>query len=273
MADGRIIIGEYESYPFTKNGKLVVGEYEPYPFIQHGKLSIGYLGETSLWGSLSQSGIGIISGRDYKLSFIMTDFVTIGFPGTIDVKQGTQILDSFTTDESGTKTITFTADSSGDSIGFYPNILVTTGKIDTVKLKELLTPAASDNRPAKEFLVGNTDDGGAIFFRADTQVLQIQPSPQMYSNPIAIASELEAGTQTKIFVSLDDKQFFQLEGTVTKGVSILKPATSSNINSLDQNKPPLVKTIQLSYRDSSKNLCRLIQAAVITIPTPIDYAQ
>ena len=129
------------------------------------------------------------------------------------------------------------------------------------------------NIPIKEFLVGNTDEGGVIFFRADTQILQIQPSPQMYSNPIAIVTEMERGTQTKAFISLDDKPFFQLEGTVTKGISILKPATSSNINSLDDSKPPLAQSIQLSYRDSSKNLCRLIQTAVITNPTSIDYVE
>jgi hypothetical protein len=164
-------------------------------------------------------------------------------------------------------TTTFVADNSGGTISFVPSVDAEL-TLDNITIKKVIVSAVEDNIPIKEFLTGNTDEGKEIFFRADTQTLQIQPSPQMYSNPIAIITEVERGTQLKAFISLDDKPFYQLEGTVTKGVSIVKPNAASN----EKVKPPLAQSIQLSYRDSSKQLCRLIQAAVITTPTTIDYS-
>lgn len=139
--------------------------------------------------------------------------------------------------------------------------------VDTVSLRPL-TQGTADNRTVNEFLTGNTDNGREIFFRADTQVLQIQPSPELYSSPLGVAVEMERGTQTKTFISLDDKPFYQLEGTNVKGVSILKP----NARSDEEVKPPLAQSIQISLRDSSKQLNRIIQLAVVTLPTPIDYS-
>jgi putative lipoic acid-binding regulatory protein len=197
---------------------------------------------------------------------------TISVVGTAQVALTEDYINTITDVTNATYTDTFVRLGA---TGNYNLSVITSGATTSVTLFNIslrkLTVATNDNIPVKEFLTGNTDEGGVIFFRADTQILQLQPSPQLYSNPIALATEIERGTQTKIFMSMDDKPFLQLEGTVTKGVSILKPATSSNIDSLDESKTPLAKSIQLSFRDSSKNLCRIIQAAVITVPTPIDY--
>lgn len=144
----------------------------------------------------------------------------------------------------------------------------TSAIVDKVSLKKL-TPAVNDNLPIKEFLYGDTDEGNPVFFRADTQTLQIQPNPEMYSTPIAIATETERGSQLKAFVSIDDKPFYQLEGTITKDVSILKTDARSD----EEMTPPLAQSIQLSFRDSSKNRCRVVQTAIITTPTSIDYSQ
>jgi len=161
----------------------------------------------------------------------------------------------------------FVADGSGNIISFL-SVDGFEFSIEKVSIKKVMSEETNDNIPVGEFLTGNTDDGKEIFFRADTQTLQIQESPQMYSNPIALITESDRSSQLKAFVSLDDKPFYQLEGTVTKGISILKMNSSSD----EKIKPPLVQSVQVSYRDSSKQLCRLIQAAVITTHTPIDYS-
>ena len=72
----------------------------------------------------------------------------------------------------------------------------------------------------------------------------------------------------EVLFTIDDKPFYQLEGTITKDVSILKADARSD----EDVTPPLAQSIQLSFRDSSKNRCRIIQTAILTTPTPIDYA-
>ena len=223
------------------------------------------------WGSLIQSGLSITPGIEYKLKFKINNIETLGIsgPGTINVIQGTQEILIVTDSQTGAISTSFTADNSGNSISFLPNGYITDVDIDNISLKEILHPSVDDNIPIKEFLSGNTDEGQEIFFRVDTLIIQIQPSMQMYSNPLAVVTDLEAGTQMKTFVSLDDKPFYQLEGTNTKGVSILK----FNARSDEEKKPPLIQSIQVSYRDSSKNLCKITQMAIITLPTTIDYSQ
>jgi hypothetical protein len=212
---------------------------------------------------LEQNATYKISGN---VSTVGTVTLSVGSSYTLDM-----------TNSSGVFSHTFThTDVDGDyTLKFDPTVTyygeAVSAVINSISLKKVNVLPGVDNLPVKEFLVGNTDDGDVIFFRADLQTIHFQESAQLLSNPVAIATEIERGTQTKLFISLDDKPFFQLEGTVTKDVSILKPATSSNIDSLDQNKPPLASAIKLSYRDSSKNLCRIIQTAIISNPTPIDY--
>jgi hypothetical protein len=162
----------------------------------------------------------------------------------------------------------FVADGSGDKISFYP---IDGGdfSIEVVSIKEVITAETYDNYPIVEFLTGNTDHGKEIFFRADTPIIQIQDSQELYSNILGIVVDLDRGSQMKTFISLDDKPFYQLAGTVTKGVSILK-GNSSSTNKIT---PALAQAVQISYRDSSKQLCRINQMAIITLPTPIDFSQ
>lgn len=129
--------------------------------------------------------------------------------------------------------------------------------------KYLLGAHDGNSKSIVSFLNGNTDDGDEIFLRVDTQELQFTQEFEMYSNPIAVVIETQRGTQMKCFISVDKSDFYELKGTIKKGVSILK------INSEDEakTKPTVCRKIKLSFRDSSKQLCRLTQFAVIYLPT------
>lgn len=163
-------------------------------------------------------------------------------------------------------TVTFIADSSGTSISFQPSAgSVLT--LDNVSLKKVITPAVVTNIPIKEFLVGNTDEGKEIHFRVDTQAIQMQPNPEMYSAPLALITETERGSLMKAFISTDGDPFMELEGEIGKGVSVLP------IHRSDGKLVPLIaQSVKISYRDSSKQLCRVLQTAVVTTPTTIDHA-
>lgn len=197
----------------------------------------------------------------YRISYIIPSI-----SGSLSVQVAEDYARTITT--AGYYTDTFSHVGAGSyNMGFFP-ITLSSATVQAASIKKVTQGAVDDNIPIKEFLTGTTDEGVPIFFRADTQTLQIQPSPEMYSTPIALAVEMERGTQTKTFISLDDKPFYELEGTNIKGISILKPHESSD----EKIKPPLAQSIQVSLRDSSKQLNRVIQMAVITVPTPIDYS-
>jgi len=169
-----------------------------------------------------------------------------------------------------TISINFIADSSGDAITFQGSTGVTSINIDNVSLKEVLSPATVSNFPVKEFLYGSTDDNEAIFFRADTQRMQLNPTFETFGTPMSVATRVQRGSLVKCFVALDDEDFYELEGTVTKGVSIVKVHSKNKSNIIS---PPLTRDIQISWRDSSKQLCRLLQTSIVFIPGTIDENQ
>ena len=169
-----------------------------------------------------------------------------------------------------TVTIDFIADNTGDILSFVGSGVAASINLDSVSLKEVTTPAASDNYSVKEFLSGTTDEGNSIFFRVDTQQMQFSSNFETLSNPIAIVTRSHRGALMKCFVALDDDDFYEIEGTVNKGVSILK------VHAKDRKgipTPPLAKEIRVSWRDSSKQLCRLIQTSIVFIPGTMDYSE
>lgn len=140
--------------------------------------------------------------------------------------------------------------------------------MDHLGVERLLIEHEGTGKFVKEFLANdtNTDDGAEIFFRADTQELQLIKEFEVYGALLSVVTETERGTSLDIFVGLDDAEFYEIEGTVTKGFSILK------INSEDasKTKPVLCRKVRISYRDSSKQICRISQMAVVYLPTTMD---
>lgn len=221
----------------------------------------------SLTGVLSQS-ITLAANTDYQVSYAVT--VT----GSVAVQIGNDYYRTVSSSSTITDTFSHGAGSGSYTVSFTPMTGVTSLNVDSMSVKKVISEAVVENEEIKEFLTGVTDEGIPIFFRADTQILQLQSNPEMYSQPVAIHTEMERGSMTKAFVSLDDKPFYEVEGTVTKGISSLKightPAISADTSTDPKNQ--IAKSIQVSYRDSSEQLNRLVQAAIVTISTPIDHS-
>lgn len=136
--------------------------------------------------------------------------------------------------------------------------------IDAQGVERVLITNEQSGKSVKEFLVGNTDDGDVIFFRADTQVLQFSRAFEIYAEPLEIMTEVDRGSSMECFVALDeDDDFYAIDGTFRKGVSTLK-VTSRDPQRV---KPTPCRKIRISFRDGSKQQCKLLQATVTYIQT------
>jgi hypothetical protein len=141
--------------------------------------------------------------------------------------------------------------------------------IDSDGTEQLVMAHSGSGKYIKEFLNGNTDDGDNIFFRADLQPIQFLDEFEINSVPNSLITETQRGTSLKAFVALDDGPYFELKGNATKGSSILKISETSAGN---PNKT-VCKLLRISYRDSSAQRCRILQSAVIYMPTTMDRSE
>ena len=170
-----------------------------------------------------------------------------------------------------TQIVDFIADGTGDIIEFVCESVGVTLSVDNVSIKEIEQESTSERKAVKEFLTGSTDDGKPIFFRADTQQLLLNASFEKFASPMAIVTRSKRGSMVKCYVALDDDlDFYEVQGTVEKGVSILKVGSRDKAN---MTSPPLAREIKVSWRDSSKQLCRLNQAAIRFVQNSIEKSQ
>lgn len=171
----------------------------------------------------------------------------------------------------GVHTINFTADATGESITFRP--LTGDGAvvfdISDVSLKRILVESQVTSYPVKKFLYGETDDGGEIFFRIDTPTIHLQNNFEIYVTPISIVTKIDRGSSMKCFIALDEEDFYEVEGQITKGTSIIKIKDKNILMPM----PALARKMRVSWRDSSKQLCRITQGAILYLPTTMDYSQ
>lgn len=138
--------------------------------------------------------------------------------------------------------------------------------IDATAGEKLYATSNVTDASVVSFLEGNTDEGAEIFMRIDTQEIQLLKEFETHASMLALVTEVYRGSQLKAFVSLDKQQFYELEGTADKGASVLK------IHGVDKKvaTPPLCRKIKVSYRDSSKQRCRINQVALVYTPTAVD---
>jgi hypothetical protein len=132
--------------------------------------------------------------------------------------------------------------------------------------EHLLGTRSGGSYPVVDFLSGNTDDGQEIFFRIDTQELQLLKEVETFSSLLAVITEVQRGSQMKCFVSADKGTFYELNGSIKKGVTIQKV----NSEGAEKKEPIIARKVKLSYRDSSKQRCRISQVAIIYVPTTVD---
>jgi hypothetical protein len=143
--------------------------------------------------------------------------------------------------------------------------------IDSLGTERLLINHSGTGKYTKEFLdeSSTTDDGSEIFMRVDTQDMQLMQEFETYANPTSVIIDMDRGAMLKAFVSLDGEDFYELEGTAKKGATILK------INSREKgtSSPSLCRKIKVSFRDMSKQICRISQAAITYLPSTIDLSE
>ena len=145
--------------------------------------------------------------------------------------------------------------------------------IDTLNPDRLMQLDTTGNLPVKEFLdsTNQTDNGSPIFFRADTQLLSLGgPSAyEYYSTPIAITIETERGNQGQMFASMDNEEYFPIEGSIEKGISILKVNNEND----QRGKPRQIKQMSLSIRGSTPQKIKINRLSIIyTKSTTVDAA-
>lgn len=130
----------------------------------------------------------------------------------------------------------------------------------------MLGSGAKNTHQVKNLFVGNLDEGAEIPFRVDTNDIVVQSAYENINNPISVIIDAARGASMKCFVSLDEDDFFELDGKIVKGVSTIKIHNKDS----SRGKPPPARKIAISLRDSSEQLCRLSQLSLIAIPTMAD---
>ena len=144
-----------------------------------------------------------------------------------------------------------------------------------IKAEEFATYISSDNvdrlefastetgYKIMEFLNGETDDNSdtakEIPFRVDSSNISLSKAFEKIVYVHEIVIEIERGSSVQCFVSLDREPFYEIEGTALKGATILK----INNKDGDHTKPPRCRTIKVSIRDFSKQLCKISRVAII----------
>lgn len=213
-------------------------------------------------GTLSQINLNLTPGSKYKLIFDISDATN----GLIFVRENSELIGSVTVN--GHHILLFTSIGGNTlSLSASTNFSFV---VDKVSLRELKQAAVDDNVPIKEFLTGTTDEGRPILFRADTQNIQLLSTFETFSNPTSIVNRIQRGVLMKCFVSIDSGDFYEIEGTASKGVSILK-VHSQNRRSIPT--PPIARKMQISWRDGSLQLCRLIQSAIVFTPSTMESTE
>lgn len=130
---------------------------------------------------------------------------------------------------------------------------------------DVLTLTDGDSKDVKTFLDGNTDDGEEIIFRVDSQPFPIAANMEDLSNPELVIVESERGSSMQAFIALDGGEFFQIEGKIEKGVSKLR----IHDKDVDRGSPPVGHYMAVSFRDSSKQICKLARVAVTFVPAGV----
>lgn len=143
--------------------------------------------------------------------------------------------------------------------------------IDTLDADRLVFTDNGDGGFVKSFLEGTTDDGKEIFFQAETQPLPLADNLEELGNPTGVVVDGLRGNSTTCYVSFDDDGiFYQVEGKVSKDGPTVFKLTSIDPAQL-RGRPPVCSEIALSFRDSSKQICKLGSVAVLYLPSTATY--
>lgn len=74
---------------------------------------------------------------------------------------------------------------------------------------------------------------------------------------------MERGASMTCFISLDNEPFYELQGKIVKGCSIIKVVGKDE----NSNTPPKARKINISIRDFSTQICKISKLAILYLPT------
>jgi len=83
-------------------------------------------------------------------------------------------------------------------------------------------------------------------------------------------TQVHRGSLVKCYIALDDGDFYELEGNATKGVSLVK-VHSQKRGEIES--PPIAREMRISWRDSSKQLCQIIEGEIVYLPTTMSIVE
>ena len=127
----------------------------------------------------------------------------------------------------------------------------------------LLYSSTDTKYPIFEFLTGTLDDEGGddkeIPFRIDSGNISPLKESERYLSPQKIIIDIERGSGMTCFVSLDDDPFYELQGDLVKGCSVITVTGKDG----DVSSPPRCRKINISIRDYSKQLCKISKVVLL----------
>lgn len=134
---------------------------------------------------------------------------------------------------------------------------------DTDDVDKLLFSSTETNYRVMEFLTGKFDDHVSsqveIPFRVDTSNITLSSSFEKFCYPMQVIIEAETGSGIKCFVSLDNGQFYSLDGEASSGCTILKIKNQIP----HESGPPRCRKIRISLREFSKKKVKITRIALI----------
>lgn len=135
--------------------------------------------------------------------------------------------------------------------------------IEATDADRLIYSSTDTKFPLFEFLTGTLDDEGGenkeIPFRADTGNITLSKEFEKFCYPQKIIMEIERGANMTCFISLDNEPFYELQGKVIKGCSVINVTGKDG----DVSSPPRCRKINISVRDYSKQICKISKVAII----------
>ena len=132
----------------------------------------------------------------------------------------------------------------------------------TDELDALAFASKQGIQPIMKFLDGEIDDRNSaspneIIFRVDTPPLTLAQMWEDFVYPKELTVECGRGGNITCFVALDDEPFYEIPGTISKGITVLRMIAKNNIST-----PPRCRRIRFSFRDSTKQICKIYRVSL-----------
>jgi hypothetical protein len=139
--------------------------------------------------------------------------------------------------------------------------------------ERLLISHTGTNCSVKEFLIGFTDDGAEIFWRLDTSELYFMKELENFAKMQRLIANCPRGALARAFVSPDGEDFYELKGTLGKGISQLMINSREEQGTGSSTEPIECRKLVISIRGSAKQPTRISHISCTFVATGINLSQ